>query len=91
MLRDLLWLGKALLFYALLCASGFTAVALCHRLAAWWRGRRVTRIEVWTRPAERWQDYHIIWQTPPPSLIDDPHGPARCRCAHCQARRAATR
>lgn len=43
------------------------------------------------RAADDWRQYHILWQAPPPSLIDDPHGPARCRCAHCQARRAATR
>ena len=83
-MADLLWLGNVLLLYALLCASGLAVVVLCHRLASWWHGRR-------TRPADDWRQAHVLWQAPPPSPINDPHGPARCRCAHCQARRAATR
>ena len=87
MLRDLLWLGTTIGLLALWCAAVLLVVATADRLAAWWSCRR-TRPPA---PADDWRSYHILWQTPPPSLINDPHGPARCRCAHCQARRAATR
>ena len=86
---DLLWLGNVLLLYALLCASGLAVVVLCHRLASWWHGRHPPTPA--PPPRDDWRQAHVLWQARPPSLIDDPHGPARCRCAHCQARRAATR
>lgn len=37
-----------------------------------------------------WRACHIIWSAPS-SLLNDPHGPARCRCAACQAKRERTR
>lgn len=76
-MADLLWLGKTIGRRALECAAVLLVAASADRLAAWRACHRPTT------PApplvDDWRQAHSIWEAPRPSLLRDPHGPARCR------------